>query len=263
MSTENRDAPPLLNFVIGGAQKAGTSALARYLAAHPAIRLPRDKEAHVFDAPAFDEASTAAQIDALFAAHFDATDQAHTLRYGDATPIYLFHERFVQRIARYNPALRWIILLRDPVDRALSHYHMERARGAEHCPLWPAMLLEHWRLRGHHDDFADGSPLRHFSYRARGDYATQLDAVYRHFPPSQVLLLHSAALRTQPGTCMARIYAFLGVDAPANPPDFAPVFRGDYQRPGQFSPTRLLLRWLLRKQRHQLRRTYGITLDPG
>src|SRR3546814_8903849 len=118
MSAATGNRSPLLSFVIGGAQKAGTSALARYLGAHPAIRLPRDKEAHVFDAPAFDEAGTAAQIDARFATHFDPADQAHASLYGDATPIYLFHERFVQRIARYNPALRWHILLRDPVDRA-------------------------------------------------------------------------------------------------------------------------------------------------
>lgn len=263
MSTASGNAPPLVSFVIGGAQKAGTSALARYLGAHCAIRLPRDKEAHVFDKPSFDDASTTAQIDALFAAHFDSTNEAHALHYGDATPIYLFHERFVQRIARYNPALRWIILLRDPVDRALSHYHMEHARGTEHWPLWPAMLLEHWRLRGHHDDFSDGSPLRHFSYRTRGDYATQLDALYRHFPASQVLILHSTALRAQPDACMSRVYAFLGIDARARAPDFAPVFSGDYQRPGRLSPTRLLLHWLLRKQRQRLRRTYGITLDPG
>src|SRR3546814_4841803 len=88
-------------------------------------------------------------------------------------------------------------LLRDPVDRALSHYHMERARHTEHWPLWPAMLLERWRLRGHHDDFADGSPLRHFSYRARGDYAAQLDALYRHFPPHQVLDRKSTRLNSR------------------------------------------------------------------
>lgn len=263
MKSATGNAPPLLRFVIGGAQKAGSSALARYLGQHPAIRLPRDKEAHVFDAPAFDEASTATQIDACLAPHFDAGDATPRLIYGDATPIYLFHPRLVQRIARYNPALRWIILLRDPVDRALSHYHMERARGAEHWPLWPAMVLERWRLRGHRDDFAAGSPLRHFSYRARGDYATQLDALYRHFPAAQVLLLHSTTLRTQPAACMAQVYAFLGIDTPAHAADFAPVFQGDYSRPGRFAPSRLLLRWLLRKPRRRLQRDYGITLDPG
>ncbi|PKM07584.1 MAG: sulfotransferase [Gammaproteobacteria bacterium HGW-Gammaproteobacteria-4] len=263
MSTSTRSTPPQLSFVIGGVQKAGTSALARYLGLHPAIRLPRIKEAHVFDAPDFDDSASTEQVDRRFASHFAADHEAGIALFGDATPIYLFHETLVQRIARYNPAMRWIILLRNPVDRALSHYHMERARGSERWPLWPALLLERWRLRGHRDDFSDGSPLRHFSYRTRGDYATQLDALYRHFPASQVLILHSTALRAQPDACMSRVYAFLGIDAPARAPDFAPVFSGDYQRPGRLSPTRLLLHWLLRKQRHQLRRTYGITFDPG
>src|SRR3546814_13754905 len=94
MSAATGNRSPLLSFVIGGAQKAGTSALARYLGAHPAIRLPRDKEAHVFDAPAFDEAGTAAQIDARFATHFDPAAQAHASLSGDATPYYLFPQRF-------------------------------------------------------------------------------------------------------------------------------------------------------------------------
>src|SRR5690606_6027750 len=138
---------PRIGFVIGGMQKAGTSALTNYLAEHPALRLPTGKEAHVFDAPAFDESATAADIDAAYAPHFPpgASDALH----GDATPIYAFHPRLVARIARYNPAMRWIVLLRHPVDRALSHFHMERGRGKEYWPLWPAMLLERWRLRGH------------------------------------------------------------------------------------------------------------------
>ena len=171
---------PLVQFVLGGVQKAGTTALARYLGAHPRIRLPRSKEAHVFDAPEFDEAWTPAQIDQRYAPCFDAA--AGGALHGDATPIYLMHPRFIERIARYNSAMRWIVLLRDPAERALSHYHMERARSDEPWPFWPAMLLERWRLRGHADDFGDGSPLRHHSYRLRGDYRSEAEArLITHF----------------------------------------------------------------------------------
>lgn len=253
---------PLLHFVIGGAQKAGTTALAQYLAAHPQLRLPRAKEAHVFDAADFDEGASAAWIDARYATHFDAGNpSAAGVRFGDATPIYLFHPLLVQRIARYNPALRWIVLLRDPADRALSHYHMERARGAERWPLWPALLCERWRLRGHADDFSDASPLRTHSYRARGDYARQLDALYRAFPREQVLVLMSATLRQNPAACVAQVCHFLGVEPLSHAPQPAQVFVGDYPRPGRFSPTRCLLRWLLRRERRQLRQRYGIDFD--
>ena len=155
---------PRIAFLVGGVQKAGTSALAQYLRASPGLRLPADKEAHVFDGPDFDEGWSPAEVDAHHA-HKLPGDVPGTLL-GDATPFYLFHPRCVARIARYNPAMRWIVLLRDPVERARSQHHMERERGHERLPLWLAVLLERRRLRGHADDLARGSRLRRCSYRA-------------------------------------------------------------------------------------------------
>ena len=63
---------PQVAFLIGGMQKAGTSALARYLRAHPSLRLPAGKEAHVFDMPAFDDTWSTADIDALYVPHLAA-----------------------------------------------------------------------------------------------------------------------------------------------------------------------------------------------
>lgn len=245
-----------MRFLIGGVQKAGTTALAKWMAAHPRLRLPVGKEAHVFDAPDFDDAADAAAIDARYAAHFPGPREAAVLC-GDATPIYLFQPRLIARIQRYNPAMRWIVLLRDPVERAISHWAMERRRGAEHLPLWAAVLAEPFRLAGHRDDLSDGSPLRTHSYVARGDYARQLDCLYAHFPPRQVLLLNNVDLRDDPARCLQRVYAFLDVEAvPA--PDLAPVFTGDYRPPGRFAPGRLLLHWRLAGARRRLRAAYEI-----
>lgn len=244
---------PLIRFLIGGVQKGGTTALAGYLAAHPDVRLPLRKEAHVFDAPDFDEAWTPTDIDQRYRPLLPSDDGLC----GDATPIYIFHPRFVQRIARYNPAMRWILLLRDPAERAISHYHMERSRGLEWWPLWAALLFERWRLRGHHDDFTADSPLRTWSYRARGDYASQLDVLYANFPAQQVLLLRSEELATDPAGCLSRVHAFLGLAGPP-PRTLEPAFVGSYRR----SAAALhLARWLLRRQRRELRRRYGIGFD--
>lgn len=248
---------PRVAFVLGGVQKGGTSALARYLAAHPRLLLPTEKEAHVFDATDFDDAWTPAQVDQRYASVF-GTDTEDALL-GDATPFYLVHPRVVARIARYNPDMRWIVLLRDPVERALSHFHMERQRGLERWRLWPALLLERWRLRGHHEDLRRSSPLRRHGYRLRGDYARQLDVLYSHFPRAQVLLLRSEHLREQPAACVRQACAFLGVEPPATDASYPPVFVGDYPPPGRW--TRGLLRWLLRDERRALRDRYGITLD--
>lgn len=248
-------ASPRIQFVIGGVQKAGTSALARWLSTHPALALPRDKEAHVFDAPDFDQTCTVESIDRQF------VDSCELIRpdslCGDATPIYLLHPRFIERIHRYNPAMRWIVLLRHPVERMVSNYHMERAWGRERRSLWQALLLERWRLWRHGDDFSMESPLRHGSYALRSDYARQLDVLFQHFPAEQVLLLDSASLAQQSERCYARVCAFLGV-APASPlPPFERVFVGSYP---PLSPMgwrwRVLSRWLAPALRQQQR--YGM-----
>lgn len=251
---------PRLRFLIGGAQKAGTTALARYLALHPEVALPRCKEAHVFDAVDFDDAWTTRQVDGRFAPQFD--DWADNRLVGDATPISVFHPAVVTRVARYNPAMRWVLLLRDPVERAISHYFMERARGAEARSLLIAVLAERGRLRGHECDWSDNSPLRTWSYVARGRYVRQLDGLFARFPRDQVLLLCSRDLSAQPEATMARVLAFLGLPAFPRPPDFSPAFEGRYRPPARLSPGRLLLRLLLRGEVDGLREKYGVDLRP-
>ena len=250
---------PRIAFVVGGAQKAGTSALAQYLRASPGLRLPADKEAHVFDAPDFDEAWSPAEVDARHADRFP--DRAEGTLLGDATPFYLFHPRCVARIARYNPAMRWIVLLRDPVERAHSQHHMERERGHEGLPLWLAVMLERRRLHGHADDLARGSRLRRCSYRARGDYARQLDTLYAHFPREQVLLLRSERLRSDTEGCVRDACRFLGVPPPAPGTSYEPVFVGDYRPAPPGSPGARLLRWLMRRELRDMRERYGIVFD--
>lgn len=248
---------PLVRFVVAGAQKAGTSALADYLRLHPAIRLPASKEAHVFDDPALGADATRGEVEGRYAAHFPAPVDG--CLHGDATPAYLFLPAAVERIARYNPAMRWLVLLRDPAERAVSHYHMERRRGTERWPLAAALLLERWRLRGHRDDLGWESPLRIHSYLSRGDYARQFDVLFSHFPREQVLVLQSRSLREAPVPCLESACRFLGIPPLEPPPAPREVFRGDYP------PSRAatgLARWLLRRERADLRARYGISFPP-
>ena len=242
-------AAPRIGFVIGGVQKGGTTALARFVSRHPALQLPDCKEAHVFDDPGFGADWDRARIDREYARHFDAgsDDRLH----GDATPIYLFHPTLVERIAAYNPAMRWIVLLRDPLERAISQYGMERARGDEHWPLWAALLFERLRLRGHHHDWSPASPLRHWSYRARGDYGRQLRTLRAHFPDAQVLVLRSTELRVSHVQVLARICAFLGVRDFNPAPAEITAFEGEPARVSR--ATALLARWCLRRESREYR----------
>lgn len=253
---------PAIRFVIGGVQKGGTTALAHYLARHPRLRLPARKEAHVFDAPDFDEDWSATDIDARFAPHFaGGFDPRPEVLHGDATPISLFHPTFVHRMARYNPEMRWIVMLRDPAERAISQYYMERGRGDEPLSLPLALLSERRRLRGHEDDFSAGSPLRHHSYLARGRYARQLDALVAAFPRAQVLLLRSEDLRAAPESTVTQVLRFLDLSAFEQVQTYAPVFAGDWH--GQWLP-RLLRPWISRLYRAELdalRMRHGIILS--
>ncbi|MGN6113644.1 MAG: sulfotransferase family protein [Luteimonas sp.] len=267
---------PRIRFLVGGVQKGGTTALARLLSQHPRIRLPDrmpddapvpdgdlglawKKEAHVFDAPWFDDAWSPQQVDARFAERFPGP--AGDCLHGDATPVSVYHPRVVERVRRYNPGMRWIVLLRDPVERAISHYFMERAAGREPLSLFRAVLAEPARLRG--DAFADmgrHAAWRRASYADRGRYARQLDWLLRHFPREQVLLLRAQDLAARPADTLASALAFLGLP-PIEPesPDQR-VLAGAYPPPPAWAPGRLLLRWRLRGESRRLRARHGIAL---
>lgn len=251
---------PRIRFLVGGVQKGGTSALAQYLAAHPGIDLPRDKEAHVFDAPEYDEHWSAQQVDQWSADKWPDPDNPRLL-HGDATPLTIAHPHLVARVARYNPDMRWIVLLRDPVERAISHYHMIRNWGHEPRSLLGAILVEPWRLRRSREDWSMQAPARFHSYLSRGRYVRQLDALFRHFPRDQALLVRSTDLAAQPAQTVARILAFLGLDPLPGSAEFKRVFEGEYPATPWWSPGRALLKLGLLGEKRALRRKYGIDLD--
>ena len=144
---------------------------------------------------------------------------------GEATPVYLYFTETAAELARYNPALKVVVLLRDPAERAVSHYHMRRALGAERRSLWLALLLEPFLLLVDRDPRRKGSPTRERAYRARGVYARQLAALRRHFPSERVLVARQRDLLEDHDATLRRVFAFLGVDPDVRVPP-ARVFAG-------------------------------------
>ncbi len=172
-----------------------------YLGEEPGLALADVKEAHFFDDESLDWDRPSYEP---YHARFPAPDGR--LR-GEATPIYLYWPRSLERIAAYNPAMRLIILLRDPVERAWSHWRMEYGRGAETQPF-------SWCIRAGRQRLFDAEPWGHhreYSYVERGFYGEQLKRLYDLFPADQVLVLKSEALNTDPGRVLADIRAFLGL----------------------------------------------------
>jgi hypothetical protein len=199
--------PPLVTFLIAGVQKGGTTALWTYLRDYRDVVLAPEKELHFFD----DEGRGWSAPD--YAAYHAAFPEAPGGRpCGEATPIYTYWPNSLERIAAYNPAMRLVIVLRDPVQRAWSHWRMEYARGAETRPF--AWCVREGRQRlfeaepwGHH---------REFSYVERGFYGEQMERVLGLFPREHVLALASDDLRADPGATVGRVRGFLGLgEAPA------------------------------------------------
>ncbi|GGA90306.1 hypothetical protein GCM10011369_35560 [Neiella marina] len=198
VSTSRRDttaSKPLLNFVIIGAQKCGTTALDYFLRQHANVCMPADKkELHYF----YDEQQN--QDFSLLEQQFQPSEQ--TIACGEATPAYLRYDRAMAAIARYNPNMKLICLLRDPVSRANSHWNM---------------LFRNEVLKGEVDflDFAISDFHSKQSVKPglleRGLYAQQLQNVMKYFPAEQLLLLkHDDLLHTHQET-LNRVFDFIGV----------------------------------------------------
>ena len=208
---ENRaDEPyrPMVDFVIAGAQKSGTTALSHFLSQHPDIAMAQT-EGHVFDASDYSPDWTPAEIDQHYQGRF-GPDDGEALR-GESTPVYLFLPELPGELARYNPDLKIVVVLRDPVQRAVSHYVMESARGKERLPLWLALLAEPFRLRRRGDPRGRESAVRRHSYRSRGLYSRQLRNLYGVFPRDRVLVLRTEDLLADHDATLERTFAFLGV----------------------------------------------------
>lgn len=226
-----------LDFMIIGVQKGGTTALSHFLAQHDQICMAEGKEVHLFDAPDFDSHWSVDEINQRYAAHFQAATNAQLL--GEATPIYLYWPEVIAALHQYNPALKLIVILRDPAERAISHYMMESGRGTEQRPLWLALLLEAVRLR--RDSTRDpNSARRCHSYRTRGLYAEQLTNLRCYFPDSQILIIENNELIEQHHQTLARVCTFLGLPC-HNLPAPERIFAGQYDK-NRYT----VCRWLLK-----------------
>ena len=198
--------PPRVTFLIAGVQKGGTTALFDYLGDYGDIALSDAKELHFFD----DESRDWAAPD--YAAYEARFPDPAGRPCGEATPIYSYWPGALARIAAYNPAIKLILVLRDPVARAWSHWRMETARGAETRSFG-------WCIREGRQRLFDTDPWGHhraFSYVERGFYGEQLARVFELFSRGQVLILKSEALRADPAITLDEVRRFLGLGpAPA------------------------------------------------
>ena len=237
--------------MIVGAQKCGTTALGHFLGQHPAIGMSSQKEVHLFDAPEYDASWSPAKIDERYGKYLEHCPDA-AIR-GEATPIYMYLPDIAAELKRYNDDLKLIVLLRDPVARAISSYTMQRARDRERWPLWLALLCEPFRLWRDRAPRRVRSATREHGYRSRGLYSLQLRSLYRHFGAAQILVVRRDDLLHRHDAVMREVLAFLGVSTAVDIPP-AVVFQAE-ARPKAYPVSSALLRLSYIAESIRLRRT--------
>jgi Sulfotransferase family len=201
--------------VIAGAPKAGTTALHAALATHPGLYLspvkepkyyltdgrppPRNQQRGPGDAHSAGEwVWRREQYLRLFD---DAPEDAVR---GESTPFYLYDREAHARLAADVPGIKVIVVVRDPVDRAVSNFVHLRADGLEpESDFATAVRLEQQRIR------AGWAPFWH--YRGLGRYGEQLRDLFRHVSPGNVFLLRYRELVDHPQKTLDAVSDFLGV----------------------------------------------------
>jgi len=189
----------LPHFLGLGTQKGGTTTLHQLLRQHPEVYLPACKEVHFFDL-------NHAAGETWYRRHFQASST--TQKCGEITPFYLYHPDAPGRIHQLLPDARMIVLLRHPVDRAISQLFHAKRLGFE--PLEPADAL-----RAEASRLASGDPisLQEHSYVSRSRYVEQLERYEALFPSHQLLIMRSEDLFEQPLKAWEILQQFLKLES--------------------------------------------------
>lgn len=207
-----------LDFVVIGVQRAGTTSLFKYLMPHPNIYLPPEKEAPFFS------------NDDLYQAGWEAYARVYlkgaaaTQLLGKITPHYMIDQRVPVRLHALMPKVKLIAILRDPVERAFSHYRLNVRRGLEKRPFDQALLpLYDPTVAAHVRTLTSQRMYETMGYLAYGEYHRILQTYWLLFGKDQLLILFSEALAQNPQQVMDQILAFLDL-----PLGFRPNTLGKY-----------------------------------
>lgn len=221
-----RAQPMVPEFLIVGGKRCGSTSLYEYIIRHRSVLPSRAKKGtHYFDV---NYPRGLRWYRSMFPTQpRRAGSRPAPALTGEASPYYMFHPLAPGRIAATLPGVRLIAVLRDPVERAWSHYRYNVGRGFEHLPVEAALDREPERLAGEVERMLDPGyrsyAHRHHTYLARGHYAEHLEALGAFVPPGRILVLQSEALFADPAATLGGVFRYLGLpDASLGP---LPVYK--------------------------------------
>lgn len=210
----------LPDFIIIGGKRCGTTSMYRYLSRHPLVAplfptAQKIKGAHFFD-------SNYGRGMAWYRSHFPtsirtgAKDGGAAPVVGEASPYYLFHPHAARRARAHVPEAKLIVLLRNPVERAYSHYRERARHGVETLTFEEAIDREPERLAGEEERILGDESYysfahEHLSYVRQGEYVRSLERWVGLFPSHQFLFVLSEEFFAEPGRVLARVCDFLAI----------------------------------------------------
>jgi hypothetical protein len=218
----------LPDFLVIGTKRGGTTSLFNYLMMHPGVLglFPQSRGKKSSDY----FFKHRAEGETWYRSHFHTRSYRRLLERrlgyapvaGEASPYYIWDPRIAQAAYDLNPRLRAIALLRDPVERAWSHYQERTANGVEPLSFEEALSAEEDRTAGElermaADPFYYSQAHDWYTYRSRGEYLPQLQNWRSVFPEDQLLVLRSEDMYADVQGVFDRISEFLGIGAATLP----------------------------------------------
>lgn len=245
--------------------KSGSTALSNYLMQHPYIKIPvYQKEVHFFDVN-FQRGISwyKSFFPTKFYKYFMEKFKTHKLLTGEKSPYYIFHPHAPIRIFSILPNVKIIILLRNPVNRAYSHYQHSKRNKRESLSFEEAIKVEPERLKGELDKMINSKTYKsynygHYSYLSRGIYINQIKLWFEHFPKEQVIILKSEDLFENPQSVLNRIYEFLDIPKIRHK-GFKKIFTHEYEKINK--KTREYLKDYFRPYNEQLYEYLGLDFN--
>ncbi|MBC6409953.1 MAG: sulfotransferase domain-containing protein [Ekhidna sp.] len=207
------------NFLIGGVAAGGTSLLANALIQHPDIFLPAEMrpEPHYF----YKSWEYAKGSNYYMDKWFSGVQQEKAT--GERSSSYLFDPTVAGKVKEFNPSMKWIFMLRNPIERTWGNYRYTVLEGLERLSFWDALQQEEERINNQEGMWAEIQP---YNYTGRGFYYAQLQPFFQNFDSSQILLLRSEDVAKNSQVNLEKIYDFLGVEGgfvPEMPPNHTAV----------------------------------------
>ncbi len=213
----------LPDFIIIGAQKSGTKSLYYYLSQHSELLPAFRKEVHYFDGGLDSHVDNFEKGQKWYCAHFPLKNNSTLQKTFEASPLYIFNPLAPRRIFDLIPKVKLIVLLRNPTERAISHYFHEKRLNKESLSIYEAFQREEQRLESviKAKDYKNDIFIHH-SYKSRGLYKDQLARYLKYFPRQQILVIKREEFFSEPDNTLRQVFEFVGVDTEFKVKDLRP-----------------------------------------